>query len=221
MGITASAIRAGRAFVELSLEKTKFVRDLRKLQNSLRSTGNYLKGLGNDMMLLGGTGVLPFAGALKMFSDFDDKMRTLKAVTGATDAQMASLRAQTKELGATTAFTASQVGDASVTLARMGLGVNGVKNGLKPMLNLTRATGTETHRVGEAAQFAASTLGQYDLEASKFADICDVMAYAANHSAMDIFDMGEAIKIAGPSAKTVNEDIRDTAASLMLLANAG
>lgn len=221
MGITASAIRAGRAFVELSLEKTKFVRDLRKLQNSLRSTGNYLKGLGNDMMLLGGTGTLPFAGALKMFADFDDKMRTLKAVTGATDAQMAYLRAQTKELGATTAFTASQVGDASVTLARMGLGVNGVKNGLKPMLNLTRATGTETHRVGEAAQFAASTLGQYDLEASKFADICDVMAYAANHSAMDIFDMGEAMKIAGPSAKTVNEDIRDTAASLMLLANAG
>ena len=221
MGITASAIRAGRAFVELSLEKTKFVRDLRKLQNSLRATGNYLKGLGSDMMLLGGTGTLPFAGALKMFADFDDKMRTLKAVTGATAGQMDGLNALTKQLGATTAFTASQVGDAGVTLARMGLGVNGVRNGLRPMLNLTRATGTETHRVGEAAQFAASALSQYNLESSKFADVCDVMAYAANHSAMDIFDMGEAMKIAAPSAKVVNEDIRDTASALMLLANAG
>lgn len=221
MGISASAIRAGKAFVELSLEKTKFVRDLRKLQTSLRSTGNYLKGLGNDMMLLGGTGTLPFVGALKMFADFDDKMRTLKAVTGATEGQIDGLRAQTRRLGATTAFTASQVGDTSVTLARMGLGVIGVRNGLRPMLNLTRATGTETHRVGEAALFAASALSQYRLDSSRFADVCDVMAYAANHSAMDIFDMGEAMKIAAPSAKTVNEDIRDTASALMLLANAG
>lgn len=218
---TPSRIRAGEAFVRITADNSALIHGLDTAKQALRSFGQTLKGLGADMMQLSGAIALPLSFSAKAFADFDDKVRILKAITGATVGETSTLTSYMRELGATTAFTAEQVAQGAVELSRMGFNVTEVKDGLRPIMDLVRATGTETFRLGEIASYASATMRGFGLSSENFADVCDIMGVAADNSAMDIADLGEAMKIVAPSAKTINEDIKDTAASLMLMANAG
>lgn len=220
-GATAPKIRAGEAYVRITADNSALVRGLDGAKQMLRTFGQTLKGLGADMMQLSGAIALPLTFAAKTFADFDDKVRILKAITGATASETVALTSYMRELGATTAFTAEQVAQGAVELARMGFNVTEVRDGLRPIMDLVRATGTETFRLGEIASYASATMRGFGFASEQFADVCDIMGVAADNSAMDISDLGEAMKIVAPSAKTINEDIKDTAASLMLMANAG
>ena len=218
---TAPRIRAGEAYIRITADNSALIRGLDAAKEALRSFGQTLKGIGTDMMQLSGVIALPLALSAKEFADFDDKVRILKAITGAAAAETSALTKYMRELGATTAFTAEQVAQGGVELARMGFDISEVKDGLKPIMDLVRATGTETFRLGEVASYASATMRGFGLSSEQFAHVCDIMGVAADNSAMDIADLGEAMKIVAPSAKTINEDIKDTAASLMLMANAG
>ena len=218
---TAPRIRAGEAYVRITADNSALIRGLDAARDALRSFGQSLKGIGADMMQLSGAIALPLAMSAKAFADYDDKVRILAAITGSAANETAALTKYMRELGATTAFTAEQVAQGGVELARMGFNAAEVKDGLKPIMDLVRATGTETFRLGEVASYASATMRGFGLSSEKFAYVCDIMGVAADNSAMDIADLGEAMKIVAPSAKTINEDIKDTAASLMLMANAG
>jgi len=218
---TASRIRAGEAYVRITTDNSALVRGLQNAKQHLRDFGQSLKGVGADMMQVAGAISLPLAFSAKEFADYDDKIRVLRAITGATATETNVLSTNIRNLGANTAFTASQVGQAAVELARMGFNAQEVQDGLRPILDLTRATGTDTFKLGEVASYAAAAMRGFGLSSQKFAQVCDVMGVAADNSAMDVADLGEALKIAAPSAKTINEDIRDTASALMLMANAG
>lgn len=218
---TAPRIRAGEAYVRISADNSALIRGLDAARDALRSFGQSLKGIGADMMQLSGAIALPLAMSAKAFADYNDKVRILAAITGSAANETAALTKYMRELGATTAFTAEQVAQGGVELARMGFNAAEVKDGLKPIMDLVRATGTETFRLGEVASYASATMRGFGLSSEKFAYVCDIMGVAADNSAMDIADLGEAMKIVAPSAKTINEDIKDTAASLMLMANAG
>lgn len=218
---SAGRIKAGAAYIEITADNSKLLHGLRAVQLRLRTLGQSLKGVGADLMQTAGAMSIPVVMAVKSFADFDDKIRALGAISGASASQLQSLSSYIRHLGATTAFTAQQVAQGAVELSRMGFRADELAQGLKPTMDLVRATGSETHRLGEITEYAAASLRIFGLNSSNFSDVCDVMAFAANRSAMNIADLGEAMKIAGPSAKTVNEDLRDTASALMLLSNAG
>lgn len=220
-GATPQRIRAGEAYIRITADNSALIRGLDAARDALRSFGQTLKGIGTDMMQISGVIALPLALSAREFANFDDKVRILKAITGAAVAETANLTKYMRQLGATTAFTSEQVAQGGVELARMGFDISEVKDGLKPIMDLVRATGTETFRLGEVASYASATMRGFGLASEQFAHVCDIMGVAADNSAMDIADLGEAMKIVAPSAKTINEDIKDTAASLMLMANAG
>ena len=224
----AMSIMAGAAFIKLTLNDASLRDGLEKAQKNIATFSQRVNAVFNNMSVLGDkafTGFLamsfPVGAAVREFSRFDDTLRTLKAISGANSQTMTALENQIRNLGKTTAFTAAQVAAGGVSLARLGLNADELKSAMPAALDLVRATGTETHRLGEVSEYAAAQLRIFNLDSSNFSDIADVMAYAANKSAMDIADLGEAMKIAGPSANVVGENIRDTASALMLFANAG
>jgi TP901 family phage tail tape measure protein len=57
---------------------------------------------------------------MKVFSSFDDQMRTVQAVTGATGAEFDKLTEKAKLLGRATSFTTAQVASGMVELGRAG-----------------------------------------------------------------------------------------------------
>lgn len=76
--------------------------------------------IGQNLETVGRSLVAPLSAATAVFSDFDDKMRRVAAVTGAGSGAMASMTEVAKKLGAATAFTASQVAEGMGSLGMMG-----------------------------------------------------------------------------------------------------
>ena len=107
MAASSTAIRAGRAFVELFADDTKLVRGLRRAEARIRAFGDKLKNIGRRMLTLGITAGAPLALSTKVFAGFDDQMRAVQAVIGATGKEFDMLTEKAKYLGRTTSFSAA------------------------------------------------------------------------------------------------------------------
>jgi len=158
----------------------------------------------------------PLAFAAKTFSDFDDQMRAVKAVTDATAEAFAQLTEQAKELGRTTSFTAAQVAAAMLSLGRAGFIPAEIQAAVPGVLNLSRATGTE---LAESAEIAAGTLRAFRLEADEMGRVGDVLTATTNSSSQTLTDLAEAMKLAAPIAQRYGLSLEETAKAVGVLAN--
>lgn len=157
-------------------------------------------------------------GAVQIFADFDKALSNLAAITGLNKTALAGLSEQAKQLGSTTAFTASQVLDAQTELAKLGFTIQQVEQAVPAVLDLAAATGTD---LANAATIAAKTLNGFQLSAAETARVVDVIAQSANLSAFDIDTFSAAMSNAAPAAKAVGIEIEQTAAMLSALVDAG
>jgi len=191
-----------------------------------RSVGNYGKALGGlrslasaALPVAGVTGVVTVVGnAVKIFRDFEQANSNLRAVTGATDEEMTMLSETAKQLGSTTAFTASQVTELQTEFAKLGFTTDEIQNATAATLDLAAASGTE---LADAAAIAGSTLGGFQLGAEETQRVVDVMAKSFSTSALDMEKFRESMKDAAPAAAAVGLSVEETTALLGTLANAG
>ncbi|MDR3234434.1 MAG: phage tail tape measure protein [Planctomycetaceae bacterium] len=215
---TSSAIRAGRAFVELFADDSALVRTLRRAETKVVQFGTNLQSIGRKLFTLGTVSALPFGLSMKVFSDFDDQIRAVKAVTGATGKEFDDLTEKAKLLGRTTSFTASQVAAAMLELGRAGFAPKEIDAAIPSVLNLARATGTE---LATSAEICANTLRSFELPATEMTRVCDVMVAAANNSAQTLEDLGESMTYCSPIASEYGLSLEQTAKALGSLANYG
>lgn len=211
-------VRAGRAFVELMLDQTKLERGLKTAQAKLRNFGNSMTSVGKNLVTVATLAAAPLAYSTKTFADFDDQMRMVKAVTGATEQQFKSLTEVAERLGRTTSFTAKQVADGMTALGRMGFSPKEIEAAIPAVLNLSRATGTE---LSEAAEIAANNMRVFGIESSKMSNVADILTATANGSAQTLTDLAEGLKMAGPQAAAAGDSITNVSAALGVLANMG
>ena len=217
MAATAN-IKAGKAYVEVTAETSRFRKNLAGAQAELRAFGKTCTALGRDMLAFGGALSLPFAMAEKSFAGFDDKMRLVQAVTNATGEAFDSLTKTAQRLGRETSFTAQQVADAMIALGRMGFDRGEIEASISSVLNLSRATGTE---LSESADIAANSMRIFGLEASKMSKVSDILTATANGSAQTLTDLFEGLKMAGPQAAAAGETLDELCAALGVMANMG
>lgn len=211
-------VKAGKAFVEIMLDQTKFERGLKAAQTKLKNFGNSLTSMGTKMLGLAAAASAPFALSVRTFAAFDDEMRMVKAVTGAVEAEFRMLTETAEKLGRETSFTAQQVAQGMTAMGRMGFKANEINSAIPSVLNLARATGTE---LGEAAEIAANNMRVFGLSASQMEGVADILTATANGSAQTLTDLSEGLKMAGPQAAAAGDDIRNVAGALGVLANMG
>jgi TP901 family phage tail tape measure protein len=213
---SVAGIRAGRAYVEIGADRTPLTRALRQSERDLKRFGLSYADLGKRMMGAGAAIAAPVSLSVKTFASFDDQMRIVQAVTGATAGEFAKLTEQAKELGRTTSFTAAQVAAGMVELGRAGFASNEISDAIGGVMDLARATATE---VPTATQIASGALRAFGLSASDMARVCDVLTVAANGSAQNLGDMGEALKYVAPLASQAGMTLEDTSKIIGALAN--
>ena len=207
-----------KAVVDLTLNDSELKAGLERSKLSLQEFGKVAVQIGAKLSMAGVAMVAPFKQALDVFSQFDDAMRTVGAVTGAAAQEFQKLTKRAQELGAATSFSAQQVADGMASLGRMGFNSSQIDNAIDDMMNLSRATGTE---LSTAAEIAANNMAVFGLNANKASKVADVLALTANSSAQRLEDLGEALKMAGPFANTANQSLEQTCAALGVLANMG
>lgn len=192
------------------------------LESGLKKLGSITtKGLKAATVAITGTATA-MAGiatvAVKVGSDFEAQMSRVQAISGATGEEFEKLRSQAIELGADTAFSATEAAQGMENLAAAGFTTSEIMDAMPGMLNLAAAAGED---LASSADIAASTLRGFGLEASDAAHVADVLAENANRTNSSVSETGEAMKYVAPLARAAGISLEETAAAIGIMANAG
>jgi hypothetical protein len=238
----ASLIKSGASIKEvtastkkLNAEKLKSVRtsaaNTKQLNKLNASTKKSTKGFGAFSKSMGGAvkggnllkvavvaAAAAFVLVIKKGAEFAKALSSLEAVSGATGREMKEMSTQAKELGASTAFTASEVVSLQTELAKLGNSASDIQKSTPAILNL--AASLEIG-LADAAAFAGSTVNAFGLEASDTQRVVDVMAESAASSAQDFSTLRESFVKAAPAASALGVSVEKTSALLGVLADSG
>lgn len=158
------------------------------------------------------------AASIKVGMDFEKGMSQVKAISGATEKEMAKLTSTAKELGATTQFSAAEAAAGMEFLAMAGYEVNEITKSMPGLLDLAAAGQMDLAR---AADVTTNIMSGFGLEAKETGRVADVLAKAASTANTDISQLGEAMKYVGPIANSLGLSIEETSAAVGVLSNAG
>jgi TP901 family phage tail tape measure protein len=192
-----------------------------------RNVGNYgsaLKaGFGNLMSAVGVTAgitgvVRGLRSAINVVTDFDSSIANLGAVSQASDEDLEALRKNALALGETTKFTASEVADLSLELAKLGFKPDEIIKSSKAILDLSAATGQD---LAESAKITGQTLRAFNLDVEESGRVASVLGVATTKSALDMEFFNTAMSKVAPVAASLGFELEDTTALLGTLANSG
>jgi len=188
-----------------------------------------------------------FAWGMSKAMNFEQAMANVGSVTLATADDMAAMEMTAKRLGATTAFSATQAGEAMEFLGRAGFSTEQIISTLPAVLNMAAA---DSMGLAEAADITANIMKSMGIKASDVANrltgelapagsdlaksweaagvamaasghVVDVLALTSARSNTNVSMLGEAFKYVAPTARQMGISIEETSAALGMLANAG
>lgn len=194
--------------------------------DSNAKTIDKLSGLSSTMTTVGTamstTLTLPILGAgaaaVKMGNDFEAQMSRVQAISGATGEELKKLNDLALQLGADTAFSASEAAEGMENLASAGFSVNEITQAMPGLLDLAASSGAD---LATSTEIAASAIRGFGLEASESGHVADVFAKAAADTNAQVEDMGEAMKYIAPVANAMGLSIEETAAAIGIMSDAG
>lgn len=210
----ASSIKRFGLRAEASLSRAE--RGFRRLMSPLAKVNKMLGGFG--LFLTGAAIVGVIGGAVSIFIDFEQAGANLSAVLGKTREQTILLTNDAKRLGASTAFTASQVTGLQTEFAKLGFTQKEILSATSATLSLAAATKTE---LPQAAKQVGSAIRAFGLDASESARVADVFALATSKSALDMESLAVSMSKVAPIASKFGFSIEDSVGLLGSLADAG
>lgn len=172
----------------------------------------------NPLFTIGATiGVsMGISNAVETYAGFEQTMKTVKAVSGASDAQLQQLTSTAERLGATTTFTSTEVGDAMTSMAKAGWSAKNIGAGINGVIMMAEASGESISSISDVV---TDTMTAFKMPANEADRFSDVMTVAANASTTGVAEMGESFKYVGSVAGTLGYSIEDIGVALGLMAN--
>jgi len=157
-------------------------------------------------------------GIVRLFAGFDDIMRQVGAVSGASADQFERMVDLAKRMGRETPYSARQAGEALLFLARAGFGAEKSMQALPAVLRLASATSTD---LGRAADIVTNIMSGFQIQAEDLAAVNDILVAATNSSNSTLEELGAAFSYVGPIAKAAGQDFTTVAAVLAKMHDAG
>jgi len=171
--------------------------------------------------LASGSGIL-YAGAQLMAPgvQFDADMSKVQALTRLSkdDEQLAAMRAQARQLGADTMFSATDAAQGQGYLAMAGFNPQAILDAMPGMLDLAKAGNEE---LAATSDIASNILTGMNLQAKDMGRVGDILVGTFTRSNTNLQMLGETMKYVGPVASSVGQDIETVAAMAGKLGDAG
>jgi hypothetical protein len=160
-----------------------------------------------------------FAASIATAANFEQKMKDVEAVAGATGSEMQQLGNLAKEMGEKTSFGASDAAMGIEELIKAGLTVTQVLDGgLQGALDLATAGGLG---LAEAAEIASTALNSFRDDNLKVVDAANILAGASNASATDVNGLRMGLSAVSAVAAGVGLSFKDTTTALASFAQNG
>ncbi|MFJ7753057.1 phage tail tape measure protein [Peribacillus muralis] len=213
--IKAELLLENRQFMDSMRESMREMGQLRNESSKIKISQGHMKSA-----LMGvGTGVVAAIGASVMTAArFEKSMTKVKAISGATGEDFDKLEQTAKDLGASTAFSATEAADGMGLLAAAGFKTNEIIDSMPGLLNLAGAAQTD---LAQSADWLGSIMSGFGIKAEDSAHSVDVLVQAMNDANTDLPDMAEAMKYVAPVASSLKIGLEDTAAAIALMSNYG
>lgn len=156
--------------------------------------------------------------AINTAKEFEASMSVVQALSGATGKDLKRLEDAAREMGATTAYSATDAAEALQVLSLAGLDVDQQISALPPLLYLAGASMIDLETSADIVTTAVRSLG-YDF--TETGRVADVFAVTMSSSATDTEQLGEAFKYVAPLAGALGFSVEDLGLVLGTMANAG
>lgn len=228
------AIDVGSAVGHLDLDINGFLKSLKTAQNEAEDTtkrisstiGGHLQSAGKNLETVGSTltktVTAPIIGlgglVIKTSSTFESAMSRVQAVSGASGGELQKLNKKAQELGATTAWSASEVADGMTEMAKAGWSANDIIDGMAGVLNSASASGED---LAQVSTIVADAITGFGLKAKDASRVADLLTQSANAGTIDITDLGESFKYISPIAKTMGFSIEDVTTAISAMSMSG
>lgn len=151
---------------------------------------------------------------------FDVDMSKVQAITRLNkgSSELAALRAQARDLGANTAFTAGEAAQGQGFLAMAGFTPKAIRDAMPGVLDIAKAGGVE---IATAADIGSNILTGFKLPANQMTRLGDVMVGTFTRANVDLQMLGETMKYVGPVAAGLGVDLETASAMAGKLGDAG
>lgn len=168
-----------------------------------------------------------FGGLVGAAAGFESQMSAISAVSAGAGGRMSELSGLALKLGKDTSFSAAEAGKGIEELVKAGVSIETIiGGGASAALSLAAAGAVD---VGQAAEIASNAVNAFSTEANAFAGgpgqflfrTADLIAGAANASAIDVNEFKFSLSAVGAVAATVGLSFEDTTTAIAELGNAG
>lgn len=199
---------------------------MQEMSVNAKAAGRSIKKAGDTIANAGSTMTksvtVPIAGvgiaAVKTAADYESAMSNVQAITGATGEDFEKLKQLGKDLGASTAWSAQECAEAMQYTGMAGWTAKENIDGLKGILDLASASGTDLARTSDIMTDAISAFGYKASDSAKFAD---VMTKACTSANVSVDTLGESYKYCGAICGTMGYSIDEVTTSLAVMGNMG
>lgn len=184
---------------------------------SMRGT---MAGYGAAGMATGAAGLYKINSIASVGLDFDAQMSKVQALTRLQkgSAELAMLRQQARDLGASTSFTAMDAAGGQGFLAMAGFTPQNIKAAMPGILDMAKAGGME---IARTADIASNILSGFQLPATEMGRVGDSLVATFTRSNTSLEMLGETMKYAAPIAAGLGVDMETVSAMAGKLGDAG
>ena len=204
----------------------KTIESMRRMSKEAKAAGKQIQAAGGTISKAGSTLTktitAPVAGvaaaAVKTAADYESAMSNVQAITGATGNDFKKLTQLGKDLGASTAWSAKECAEAMQYTGMAGWTAKENIDGLKGILDLASASGTDLARTSDIMTDAISAFGYKASDSAKFAD---TMTKACTSANVSVETLGESYKYCGAICGTMGYSIDEVTTSLAVMGNMG
>lgn len=216
-----------------------------KAGKQIQSAGKTISNVGSTLTT---AITLPIAGvataAVKTAADFESAMSEVGAIAGnvaddeisgiiqkagemglsfkegadATETAMNILKSKAQQMGATTAFSASESAEAMKYMAMAGWKTADMMDGIEGIMNLAAASGEELGTTADIVTDAITAFGMSAKDSTRFADVLAATSSSAN---TNVSMLGESFKYCASTAGAMGYSVEDISVALGVMANAG
>ena len=213
-GVLTKNVRGFAKEVQKSLKPMSlFERGLKSIGSSIKSFASYAAGAS----IIAGI-AMTIRSATTAIIDFDQSLKDLQAITGATDREVGVMGDKILDVASKTKFSAQEVALGMKTLGQAGLTASESVQTMQAVSDL--ATGTLTE-MGVSVDLVTTAMRVFDISASDSGHVADVFANAVNRSKLTVEKLRIAMNYVGPVAKRAGVSFEEVASSMMVLANSG
>lgn len=203
---------------EQANESATAVQKIAVAGENMKDFGSKVESAGKSLLPLSAAVSAVGVAGLKVATDFETAMSSVKAITGATGEEFELLREKAIDLGATTAFSSGEVAEAMTEMGKAGWSTQQILDGMSGVLDATAASGES---LGSVATIVADSITGFGLAASDSARVADLLTQAANSGTMGITDLGESYKYIAPIAQSMGMSIEDVTTAISAMSMAG